>query len=66
MTTDPTTTNLTGTSGKARTKGDLYIHEETFMVLLQRKYPMRGLFPYAVMKNKMTLAAAPIIDLISP
>jgi hypothetical protein len=35
------------------------------MVLLRRKYPMSGLFPYAVMKNKMTLAAASIIDLIS-
>jgi hypothetical protein len=59
MTTDPTTTNLTGTSRKARTKEDIY----TFVVLLQRKYPMTGLFPDAVMKNKMTLTAASIIDL---
>jgi hypothetical protein len=70
MTTDPTTTNLKGTSRKAsrlysKHKKDLYINKETFMVLIQRKYPMSGLFPYDVMKNKMTLTEAATIDLIS-
>jgi hypothetical protein len=65
MTADPTTINLTGTSRKASTKECLYIDEGTFKALLQRKYPMTGLFPHAVMKNKMTLTAASIIDLIS-